>query len=381
MAMTLLTNWNKPVINDHDGNDITIPSLISECQQAVDFLTERSSMSDKQMVTTVSKGFAQALLGKLHLFNNDYSDAKQVLKRVMDSGKYSLTPGEQYSKLFHTEGNGNEEKSFEVRMPYNKDYAEFWGLNSDAFVADPMGKVTDQVKGKGYISVPTWVGNEFYNSDNDSYRVKSSIPNIVYVLVEGESNYVDESLNSLDFPQRLESTSIGIKASGMNGQSLYIPYKMMMKNSDIQDGYLPNITIMRYAEVLLMYAESCIKSGSSTEATSPLNVIAQRAGSAAYYMNTPSLSDVKQQKLYELWNEGCRFNDLVRLGDSDDIDRLKTKKENSILYDKLTRAAQAGESPEYAGGNRYYVLRSLTTTSYENDNAHNYFPLPASVEN
>jgi hypothetical protein len=72
---------------------------------------------------------------------------------------------------------------------------------------------------------------------------------------------------------------------------------------------------MRYAEVLLNYAEACKQSGTkSAEGLAALNLVRQRAGLNT--LTSYTLQDLKDEKRAELAYESERFLDLVRWGDA-----------------------------------------------------------------
>ena len=76
---------------------------------------------------------------------------------------------------------------------------------------------------------------------------------------------------------------------------------------------------MRYAEVLLNYAECCCRTNDNAEALKYVNMIQERAGSKTISQSC-DLETVKKEKAWEMWFEGCRYMDLMRwyrLGDSD----------------------------------------------------------------
>lgn len=91
---------------------------------------------------------------------------------------------------------------------------------------------------------------------------------------------------------------------------------------------------MRYAELLLMVAETANETGNSGEAITALSAIRQRAGIAAgasgkYGITATSQADLRtavmNERMVELAFEGFRFNDLRRL------------KRYDILNDQVTR--------------------------------------------
>jgi hypothetical protein len=79
-----------------------------------------------------------------------------------------------------------------------------------------------------------------------------------------------------------------------------------------------NYPIMRYAEVLLLYAEACAQAGDSDgSGLKALNDIQNRAhGGKGYVSKSLTLDDVKKEKQFEMWMEGCRYADIIRWGDT-----------------------------------------------------------------
>ena len=71
--------------------------------------------------------------------------------------------------------------------------------------------------------------------------------------------------------------------------------------------------MMRYGDLLLMYAEAIIGSGSGDPAV-PFNRVRERAGLAT--LSAVTMDDIKKERRLELAMEGFRFIDLIRWGDA-----------------------------------------------------------------
>ena len=354
-----------------------------QCLMAVDDLSERASTADKEGAYRITKGFAWAMAGKAYMFAGDFAKAKDCLKKVIDSGKYALVPGDQFMDQFHIQGDGSPEKVFEVNFRYNAAAGEWssgggagWNnhstwmepqcfqIRSDKFKRPPLGKYTDNVAGWGSIGLPKWYADEFVENDGlDSKRLKATMVNIEN-LIYGETgidlidNYYAK-LNGMSHADKVKNDKIGIEAQdGHYGQSFWVPLKHIVRVGDaVEDGSsyssvhrLNNIIIMRYAEVLLNYPECCLRTGDAGSAQTYINMILERAVSktvSAYV----DLVTLKKEKSYEMWFEGCRYQDLLRwsLLDNDTytqecMDHLK-KQGTHIphLYDKLFRAPTSAD--------------------------------------
>ncbi len=418
----LLTSfWNCPPMIDHvisDGlpynsdkdpenpmsHDDLYRWVASECEAAVANLDERKSPSDKDGAVKVTKGFAWALQGKALLFVKDYAGAKAALKKVIDSGKYALVPGAKYADLFHVEGDCCEEKVFETNIEYNSALgawggqiqrstwmeANIWNWRSDHFVAgaSPQAKYTGGVDGWGGLGVPKWFGDEFFANDGHSPRFDATLKLVDDAVYNMEYN--DPAIAALTPEQRKTSDLVGIAdpEQGLYGQSFYLPFKQLLRASDA-DKYGANVRmnngiIMRYAEVLFLYAEACMQSGDNAEGAKYVNMIRERAGLTP--LATVTMDDLKKEKSYELWLEGSRWLDLLRWGDTERVKQAGQAVPK--LFDKIHRAPKSGETPIWQYGSeansRFYMINTHEaidakyTVGFQ-AGKHEFFPYPTSV--
>lgn len=380
--------------------------IAQECENAANDLDERKSKDDKDGAVKVTKGFAYALAGKAYLFAGQYDKAKTALKKVIDSGKYDLVPGEKYADNFHIEGDANEEKVFEVNFEYNAgktDWAgmiqrsswmetNYWDWRADHFVASPNKVYCGGVDGWGGLGVPQWFGDEFYANDGDSYRLKATLKHIddaVYHM-----SYGKDEIDNMTDEQKKTSDKIGINdpLQGLYGNSTWLAFKQIMRASDT-DGKkygdnirLNNYLVMRYAEVLLNYAEACLQTGYQAEAKKYINMIQKRAGSKTI-SETVDMDVLKKEKSYELWLEGCRWFDIMRWNDTKAIDRL-TKAGTVVphLFDKVFRAPKADDQDVKWEHGSEANSRFYTTNTPETNfkvgfkkGKHEFFPYPQTV--
>lgn len=380
--------------------------IAQECENAANDLDERKSKDDKDGAVKVTKGFAYALAGKAYLFAGQYDKAKTALKKVIDSGKYDLVPGEKYADNFHIEGDANEEKVFEVNFEYNAgktDWAgmiqrsswmetNYWDWRADHFVASPNKVYCGGVDGWGGLGVPQWFGDEFYANDGDSYRLKATLKHIddaVYHM-----SYGKDEIDNMTDEQKKTSDKIGINdpLQGLYGNSTWLAFKQIMRASDT-DGKkygdnirLNNYLVMRYAEVLLNYAEACLQTGDQAEAKKYINMIQKRAGSKTI-SETVDMDVLKKEKSYELWLEGCRWFDIMRWNDTKAIDRL-TKAGTVVphLFDKVFRAPKADDQDVKWEHGSEANSRFYTTNTPETNfkvgfkkGKHEFFPYPQTV--
>ena len=387
--------WGQPPFIDHSITMAETPTnsemtqqqyfvwVGDECMKAADDLLERQSTADKEGAYRITKGFAWAMAGKAYMFAGEFAKAKDCLKKVIDSGKYALVSGDEWMDLFHIEGDGAPEKIFEVNVRYNPGAGEWstgsglgWNQHSTWMEPQcfqirtgylkkpPLGTYTGGVEGWGSIGLPEWYAKAFVDNDGlDSKRLKSTMVNIED-LIYGTTGIeaIDKYYSGLkNIPKThaglVEWNKIGIsEQAGHYGQSFWIPIKHVIRAADSSEGdnkygnvhRLNNIIIMRYAEVLLNYAECCIRTGAAAEAGDYIRMIQERAGSKTVLSGTPTIIDLKKEKSFELWFEGCRYQDVMRWSkldndsyDNEALDHLKVQgKHIPHLVDKVFRAPQ-----------------------------------------
>ena len=208
--------------------------------------------------------------------------------------------------------------------------------------------------------------DEKYYVDGDGVRVD----NAGKVLEQKEDG--SWAVKFVNYTSKATDVARGISdPTGLYGMCEYMPIKRMVNAEDVTAwwGTDCNFMIMRYAEVLLMYAEAAAQStdegGIGLQA---LNYIQTRAGAPTTAL---TLENVKKEKKYEMWLEGVRWPDMVRWGDTDGV--KNNGKNIPSLYDKFFT--------EGADEHEFYVKYSNPnegkTVGYQDKHA--YFPFPYNV--
>ena len=401
-------NCNKDPEHPMDHKQL-IEWVAKECEEAATDLDERKGTDDKDGAVKVTKGFAWALAGKAYLFAAEYDKAKTALKKVIDSGKYALVPGDRYMDNFHIEGDGNEEKVFEINFEYNAGKGSWdgmiqrsswmesnaWNWRARSFVKSPQS-VYSGIEGWGGLGVPQWFGDEFHANDGDSYRFKATLKHIDDAVYNME--YADAKINAMTQAQKDTTHAIGINdpVQGLYDNSFWLAFKQVMRKADTDGNKygdnirLNNYVVMRYAEVLLNYAEACLNTGDQDEAKKYINMIQERAGSKTI-SQTVDMDVLKKEKSYELWLEGCRWFDVMRWKDTKAIERLKNVGSDCPhLFDKLFRAPKADDRKvtwEHGteANSRFYTVSTSAAKDAGfkvgfQEGKHEFFPYPQTVK-
>ncbi|AKP51709.1 RagB/SusD family nutrient uptake outer membrane protein [Cyclobacterium amurskyense] len=250
--------------------------LEADLNQATSLLTGVEELGKSR----ASSAAAMTLLGKVYLTQMDYSNAETALKGVVESNAFSLES--DYKRLFT---NGNDELSesiFEIKyMSGNLGVGN--GFSSTFTPARfDMDIFPNQMQGSGRI-LPTPEMSEAY--EDGDLRRPASIGDSVRVISGGFEKEL-YGLKFVDF------------TTGVQG-----------------DGGI-NFTALRYADVLLMYAEALNQNGKQDEAMVYLNMVRERAGlTEVSGLDQAALTvALAQERRVELFLEGHRWFDLVRTG-------------------------------------------------------------------
>ena len=315
---------------------------IKECEEAMSDIPERNGQSDQEGAWYATKGFAQFVAGKSALFAGDNAKAASLLKPLVESPNYALVPGDRFRDLFHVEGDGCEEKIFEINFSANSaaSTGAGWAYGNKRgrwMVANVLNWRGDDIVGGGknpqICSTGGWGGgsinHEFAHkmlaNDGDSYRRKAT-------FLTSDEFFYDATLcpwkSDVEAGGKLSTRAEkefdpnrGIKKdAGSFSRSDVMEVKMMMHPNDCDPNKVAgdncnntNLCLARLGEAYLLYAEACLASGNTAEALKYVNKIQQRAGSKTI-SSSVNLQTIQDEKQYELWFEGCRWFDIVRWG-------------------------------------------------------------------
>lgn len=250
----------------------------------------------------VTKGAAQALLGKAYLYDKKYNEAAQVFEELISvTGGYSLVTN--YDTLFEMAGENGTESVFEVQ------YTDIQGAGFNCLQCSE-GNVAVGFNGPRNYSGPRF-------SSGYSFNVPTQA---VYDAFEpGDLRRDVAILNIETWADQTGATyGIGYKHTGFFNKK-YIPRTRSADAAgDLNLTNPNNYRAIRYADVLLMAAEAYNQIGNDTKAREYLNQVRRRAfGDSNHDINSsgPALADfIHAERRLELVGEGHRFFDLVRTG-------------------------------------------------------------------
>ena len=255
----------------------------------------------------LTQGSAQALLGKVYLYEGKNQQAAQQFAEVNGTpggtSKYGYKLIDNFADLFSLTNEFNSESIIELAATSlaNVTYDNWGGGQNE-------GNTVNQMVGpRGYSipedsSAPDYAGGwsfnpvtqELYNVLKGDPRFDATIADVKALAASGEANWNGD----------------GYKQTG------YFLKKFMPLKSDQSKGggsvelnYKQNVYIIRLADTYLMEAEALGASGARAQAL--LDAVRARVGLAPVPV---SMDNIMLERRRELAGEGHRWFDLVRTG-------------------------------------------------------------------
>ena len=345
-----------------ESQDAVLQWVANECDKAIPDLTSKTSVNDKKGAVKVTKEFAYALKGKALISKHDYAGAKAALKQVIDSKLYALVPGEQMASLNHNSGRATTEAVFELNFQFfdgmnaygrtQPNFRWLWSWRSDHMNC-PTGDGSELVVGGwGWVNPSQKFVDKILAYDGlDSDRRKAWIKTYDEVLYDMPYSSDFETVNKEVVPKenwtledKEKDSSRGVYDSGLYGHVGYFMWKRLFRVEDrvLADGNVANwnLTLMRYAEVLLLYAEACANAGDSDgSGLEALKKVNERAGGKTH-PTALTMDAVKTEKFLEGWLDGTRFQDLIRWGDAAK-ELADNGKYYPTFYDAMSKKGEA----------------------------------------
>ena len=242
-----------------------------------------------------TKGAALAMLGKVYLTVKDFQNAETVLQQLTAAPfTYALLPN--YVDLFnYTKNEHHSEYIFDIE--YEEGFANCGSVFTNYFMPNctPLLSYYGIVGGFNESMAPT---RQFV----DQWQVGDKRKDI---SVQGNGYCCGSFKNP--------TTGVVTTFASTTSQSYTLKYATpVATNGDSR----ANWKVVRYADVLLMYAEALNENGKTAVALTPLNQIRVRAGLTSFAGLTQADTRIKValERRFELCFEGHRWFDLLRTG-------------------------------------------------------------------
>jgi len=317
----LVNNWlNVPLIT-LPITEIEDPNLISQAPPAEVWAQIESDLKNAEQllpsswpaeyVGRATSGAASGMLGKVYLYQQKFAEAKASFAKVMD-GRYKLM--EDYAHNFTEEFENNAESLFEIQLIADGNGG--WG-------ADGPGKG----KGSGYqpdlapagftnqngMRVNEWV-LELYQ---DERTINGELDPRTYTTLFFDSNettnYQGKILSSRTYEFKTYSEAYPAGNTFIYANK-YLDWEFNGHDGGLDGGWHGagnNLRMLRYADILLMFAEAeFMLNGSSAAAVDAINEVRARVDMPLFASIT--MQDIEDERVKELTFERTRYFDLLR---------------------------------------------------------------------
>jgi len=288
--------------------------IVSDLQQAVAGLPASYSGGD---VGRVTSGAAQAMLAKVYLTRQDWANAAQTAGQLIATGRYTLLTNWRDCFKIATEII-NSESIFEV--------------NYDGLLDPGAGSVHT------LFSLPA----DF--PGGDAYGLMTVAPSLANLFAASDTRGSGGTFITSPYVDALGDTATWADPPATLGPA-FLKY---LDQTDFQNMHQRawvrqsnNWVVLRYADVLLMYAEAVNEGGAPVAAMTAeqaLNAVRTRAGIGAVSgLSTAAFRDsVWLERRREFVFEGQRWFDLSRWGVLDSVITAKTTELENISPGETT---------------------------------------------
>lgn len=303
--------------------DETLNFAIEDFKSAENLLWEKDKYSNEEL-GRATKGAAQAMLLKANLYRADYqrnagneteaqkyfAEAAKWGEKVIQSRQYSLWPN--YLDNFRLANENGRESVFEIQ--YTEEATSDYG--GEGYTRGTMTTILQRSRssafgeaGWGYDRPTQNLYNEY--EAGDARRDET-------ILVPTDEQ-IETPAQEIYCGDRMLNRKYAMYNDGANGGIYKLAHATRSPKNNIQ---------IRYADVLLMYAEACCESGDLPSAKTALKEVRDRAGlsqfpyTAVIQGQTVTFNDnqedlrkaIRHERRVELAMEGHRWFDLTRWG-------------------------------------------------------------------
>ena len=280
-----------------------------------------------------TKGAAAGMLGKSYLYRKDWAKAVAQFEKFTNGALknvYALLP--DYRDNFKDANENNIESLFEVQFKEGEGTDFNWtGEPSSAWKQVQAVSVTYAMEGAGFSDyLPTqWIYNEYKLEQTTAGK---SDPRLLVTIASYEP--ADNSTMAYGrpwfnpqnkiYPRKYTNDGVG------NGKPFETP----------ESGI--NYRILRYSDILLMYAEALNELGRTGEAYPYIQMVRARASLPDLAVTKPGMTQAQMrdqlahERALEFAIEGQRINDLIRWGWFQNQAKLTELKAHDVDFTSYT---------------------------------------------
>ncbi|MBK7213066.1 MAG: RagB/SusD family nutrient uptake outer membrane protein [Bacteroidales bacterium] len=299
--------------------DEVMQHISDQMDEAIPFLLAVRPNERTDIPGGVTKYTAEAIKALANLELKNYQKVADATGDIISSGKFTLES--DYYELFKLQGKLNNENLLEMQY---SDLGQGSGDNYSYLFAffGPQGwtpKVTGAGDGWGFYE-PSLKYIKFMLDRGEETRLKTSV-----IFTNRGIAELKKAPGYDNLPAWITNTTASGDIFNDYARALFTSGKHYLPSDQLTAGRTDygtnkNFTCIRYAEVLLMYAEALTQgaTGSAGTADAAVNQVRERAGLSA--LSGVTNANVMDEKFAELAMEwGTRYYDMVRLGKTEEL--------------------------------------------------------------
>lgn len=303
--------------------DETLNFAIEDFKRAENLLWEKDKYSDEEL-GRATKGAAQAMLLKANLYRADYqrnagneteaqkyfAEAAKWGKEVIKSRQYSLWPN--YLDNFRLANENGRESVFEIQ--YTEEATSDYG--GEGYTRGTMTTILQRSRSSAFGEAG-WGYNRPTQNLYNEYEAGDARRDETILIPTDEQ--IETPAQEIYCGDRMLNRKYAMYNDGTNGGIYKLAHATRSPKNNIQ---------IRYADVLLMYAEACCETGDLPSAKTALKEVRDRVGlsqfpyTAVIQGQTVTFNDnqedlrkaIRHERRVELAMEGHRWFDLTRWG-------------------------------------------------------------------
>jgi hypothetical protein len=270
----------------------------SDLKDAAASLPEKTQYAPEDL-GRATKGAANGYLVKAYIFEKNWMMAEPLALTVMNSGQYALDT--IYHRIFTKAGENGMESIFEIQ--HTAKTIQGWGNLNQGNLTNVFQGGRSNGFGWGFNTPTKNFVAEFETGDP---RLKGT------VIMDGDTVTKGQVSDNSQSPTKMYARKYAITQKDKDA---------MTAGGEGQSNGPSNDRKMRYADLVLMYAEAAAHNGNTAGALKALNGLrkVRREKNASILPDRTSsgdqlLADIYHERRVELGLEGIRFFDIVRQG-------------------------------------------------------------------
>ncbi|RDC63616.1 RagB/SusD family nutrient uptake outer membrane protein [Adhaeribacter pallidiroseus] len=301
--ITEATNYETQATLPRNSGEEVLAQILKDLDEAAagDVLPLTYTGADKGRVT---RGAVYAFKARMLLYASRWEEAAVAAKKVIDLNTYSLFPN--YRALFYLENEGNTEVVFDAQYKFPEfTHSLDVSLDQQLGSAPLPGLVDDYYATDGLPIASSTVYNPAKPFENRDPRLQAT------VIIPG-TTFKGAPVTDIQYP----STGYGLKKYTIFKDSEKPTIVPTSNTSEL------NFIILRYADVLLMYAEAQNEAFGPESGADKNLTVAQAVNLVRQRVQMPALpaglspeqmrAEIRHERRVELAAEGLYYYDIRR---------------------------------------------------------------------